>query len=1654
MDGPTSQDKFDSRALTESGEKLLNLNPGKYKLTIDGNEQVTGAYRFRLFGEEAAKPLVLNKQTIGSLSPSTQTMLYRFSLDKGDRIYFQSDNNRSQGVWTLFNSKGMVLTSGNSLYHDHAAITAGETGEYWLSVEGNGWQQQDKLDYAFTLFRQPESRVTLPFGQDVSVSLMPGSLTTYAFELEQAAHIGVDWRQTANSSVRWRVLNRENVSILSGDAGKEELSTAYLQRGYYTLQVESTQRYTGNAIFRVLNTKEAKTVQWQNNQFSTQLDDGKLQVYRLEVGQPVQLSIASPDASNSVGLPWVLMNEYGRQIGSGEVQDKVNTVSLNQSGAYYLWFNPSDSAQTKNRIQLSLWQVKQPTVTVLPSDGVILLDGHLDYAGEILSFDVDVAHSGVVRLIAESLPQNTVWALRDTSGRILFNETTVTQQMPYLQQGRYRISVRATTQQIGKVTIRAESIQQLPILSENTDIVLSSGVAGTTVLYRLNAEQHSQMQLKLSQGWQVALIDAFGRAISYDIQQDNNGFRLLTWDKKSAGDIYVLLTAEETDINGILHWSHTVANITPLTVEDIVANRLVFRDFGSTSEDRHFRFSLSKDGLAFISFYEGYLRYWTLKGPRGEEYSGYGSQTIARALPQGNYTLTLHNVGGKQAFTVGVLDDVSRIIPNEAVNEELGVDEVVRLYRLDGIDGQDMWFHALNGMSSGLNYAVYDHLGNTIVYERDADNTALKKMLDKVGSYVMAVWRQNAAVQNSVVPLRFEWLTTPKSNSLSLIPNTRQNGSLAGYRHYYDYAFTLDNAAVLQVEAAEAKDLSFTLYDKSGNSYSSLDDRNSHYHYVLGRGEYYLRVQYNHWRDVVSLTDFSFTTKLTLEGQSSMLSEHTEKAVDFSDEKKSSILHMNLIGDKRYWIGSNTDLGNGQNIHAHIFDADGKLVKEQVFLGSVWYDSDRKNLHGFVFTPAQNGRYTVVFTPRYNINTTTSVLNAILKVGQHTYTEYTVGERVDGNLSHVKDLVDYTFSLPEKQRLWLDITGVGYTAQVIRRSDNQVVFSKNLEYNNQYNVGNLLELEAGDYILRLLPTQLVPGAYSFRLLDTNRLPLLADNEKSTQTAEQGRHALAWQFSGKAGETVLVDIRSTRIQYWSLLDNAGNIIASNSNYYQDDEAQKITLPLDGRYILQTHAEDINKNTSDIVSAYIRRPQTLKNNIQENSRIIGQITGGGDVHHYYFTLNEAQTIVFSGYGGTAKVNLYNPRGEHLQAIGLDPDDYTVRRLPAGSYHIQIMGSHSSIPAYDFAFHTLVADVNDLNSAADLEGNIAAGRNYQVYSLEVRAGQRYVLNTIPNNHSLHYSVVDEHGTVLVNQTYVSSQSAVFFTAEHTGKIYLLVHRYNTAITHPVTFSVTLRQPVIGEVVPFPFGNIVSDRLSSREDSNRYIFRLERDTLLLLKQLQASHNGIQLQLSDVGGKWIASHHHWNWYPDEQGYTVLPKGDYVLTISNNWDTPADYSFQAALEAATTVHDIRNNLLPKQIQYDESITIPEDAVSSPTWSGVVKSGRIQELYFEAETDGLYYLDLIKSDSYGYYHQLVQLFNNQGREMPIVHDSPIYLTKGKYLLRLKQEDYADGTVEYRWHNLSQVPRILLGEAVKQELILLLLEPTVSLSKQERRFVLIH
>lgn len=155
LEGPTPALSFSSRNLTATRDPFLELEAGNYKLTVDGINNQTQSYKFRLLGEESAVPLTLNTQTSGQLNPATQNALYRFSLSQNDRIYFQTANAKAQGRWTLFGVSGEVLVSNASLSYDRQAITASETGEYWLSVEG--LSTNDLTDYAFTLFHQTES---------------------------------------------------------------------------------------------------------------------------------------------------------------------------------------------------------------------------------------------------------------------------------------------------------------------------------------------------------------------------------------------------------------------------------------------------------------------------------------------------------------------------------------------------------------------------------------------------------------------------------------------------------------------------------------------------------------------------------------------------------------------------------------------------------------------------------------------------------------------------------------------------------------------------------------------------------------------------------------------------------------------------------------------------------------------------------------------------------------------------------------------------------------------------------------------------------------------------------------------------------------------------------------------------------------------------------------------------------------------------------------------------------------------------------------------------------------------------------------------------------------------------------------------------------
>ena len=93
---------FNSRDLTATGDRFLELQPGTYRLAVDGLNDTLGNYTFRLIGEQAASQMQVNQPTTGRLEPGTQAALYAFNAQAGDRLYFQSGSASASPRWTLF----------------------------------------------------------------------------------------------------------------------------------------------------------------------------------------------------------------------------------------------------------------------------------------------------------------------------------------------------------------------------------------------------------------------------------------------------------------------------------------------------------------------------------------------------------------------------------------------------------------------------------------------------------------------------------------------------------------------------------------------------------------------------------------------------------------------------------------------------------------------------------------------------------------------------------------------------------------------------------------------------------------------------------------------------------------------------------------------------------------------------------------------------------------------------------------------------------------------------------------------------------------------------------------------------------------------------------------------------------------------------------------------------------------------------------------------------------------------------------------------------------------------------------------------------------------------------------------------------------------
>lgn len=298
LSGPTAASSFSSRALTDTGDKSLILPVGSYKLTVDGNDDITGSYSFRLIGEEAAVPLTPNTSISGTLEAGRQAHLYRVDLSAGDRLYFQSTSVAGGGaVWSLFDPQGGLVHNRLNLNSDNGPFVAANTGTYWLSVEGSG-SLSAATSYAFSLWRQPAAPVgTLVLNEPLVAKLeVPGAAQDYRFHLDQLALLA--WDQLSakrDSGIRWSVMRADGSVIATNTLATEDGSTnpMRLLAGDYVLRIESTGRSSGDVAFRLLRPELLGIADGVMEVPATEDSTRNGLAYRIDVDGPAGVSIVN-----------------------------------------------------------------------------------------------------------------------------------------------------------------------------------------------------------------------------------------------------------------------------------------------------------------------------------------------------------------------------------------------------------------------------------------------------------------------------------------------------------------------------------------------------------------------------------------------------------------------------------------------------------------------------------------------------------------------------------------------------------------------------------------------------------------------------------------------------------------------------------------------------------------------------------------------------------------------------------------------------------------------------------------------------------------------------------------------------------------------------------------------------------------------------------------------------------------------------------------------------------------------------------------------------------------------------------------------------------------------------------------------------------------
>jgi hypothetical protein len=224
---------------------------GTYRLIVDGDNNATGNYNFRLSDIATAASLVVGTSTPGTLDPGNEVELYKFTGTAGQRLNFDlAVPFGNSADWILYGPNNQPLPSSSPTGSDFNLMLP-TTGEYVLAIRG---RSSTPVDYSFTATDvTPASVATTGLGSVQSGNIAPGQVVDRTFTASAGTRIYFDSQDSDNDPVEVKLFNPDGTQIFHINASNDWGHYQLQQTGTYTVRVQgSNATSTGDYRYRIL----------------------------------------------------------------------------------------------------------------------------------------------------------------------------------------------------------------------------------------------------------------------------------------------------------------------------------------------------------------------------------------------------------------------------------------------------------------------------------------------------------------------------------------------------------------------------------------------------------------------------------------------------------------------------------------------------------------------------------------------------------------------------------------------------------------------------------------------------------------------------------------------------------------------------------------------------------------------------------------------------------------------------------------------------------------------------------------------------------------------------------------------------------------------------------------------------------------------------------------------------------------------------------------------------------------------------------------------------------------------------------------------------------------------------------------------------------